>query len=190
MHVEWLVSLGIGSTVTRLDLTGKLNDVSLIKKHGDIMSCINIWLYPQISYHQRSFTLQSMKIEKLTTRERIEVERCYSSQSWSGCFHQDPLFMAQENMWKKKRRNCKSHWVWKTPRKQYLPATTGLMHIWTYRACGSMLRDCTGVSSRHSSEKGKWTWAPIHNPEATTHCPLTNEKYISPIESHWGTNHT
>lgn len=42
MRVKLLVSLGIGSTVTRLDLTGKLNNIFLIKKQ---------WQYNDLYQH-------------------------------------------------------------------------------------------------------------------------------------------
>lgn len=106
------------------------------------------------------------------------------------CFHQTLLLMQQGNLWKKNRKDCKSVWGQKIQRKQCLPDTTGTMHMWTPRACDCMRRVCIRPDWGPSAEKGKWTRSHIANPEVITKWPLTKERFILSIESHWVTNHT
>lgn len=46
-------------------------------------------------------------------------------------------------MWKKKQKGCKSQRWWRTPRKQYPPSTTEVIHIWTHRDSDSMHKTFT-----------------------------------------------
>lgn len=64
---------------------------------------------------------------------------------------------------------CKSQRWWVIPRKQCLPYTTGLTHVWTHGDFNSMHRTCAGTNkTKHSStEKGQWMQSYIPNQETT-----------------------
>lgn len=62
-----------------------------------------------------------------------------------------------------------------TPRKQCLPVTTGLTHIWPHRDCGGVHRACTGWS-----QTGSQCWrAPILNGGAISNW------HLLAMKSHW-----
>jgi hypothetical protein len=78
-----------------------------------------------------------------------------------------PLPRAPETFKKRREKDCKSQWRWRTPRKQGLPNIAGLRHMWPQRHGGSMHRACTGLS-----QVGSQTWGGkrTHRPPPIDNC--------------------
>lgn len=103
------------------------------------------WLLMTFCYTYRSVSCSAIireasscsrweQIQRSTTGLCSESERPWNTQSkWIVSIKFFPsVFM---ELWKSRGKDCKSQWGWKTPRRQSLLDTTGLMHIWTHRVC-------------------------------------------------------
>lgn len=120
----------------------------LLIKHSNLMALHYITLYSLIrvfiSHHCRSFLLKSMETNteahNWTMYMGWEILK-YPVINWR--IDKNPFLVAQGNLWKRRRKDCKSWWGWKTPKKQCLLDTTGLAHMWTLRDCGCLCRACT-----------------------------------------------
>lgn len=76
-----------------------------------------------------------------TTGQCVGSEGLWNTQPYMGRPPQTPTLRAQGTLWKRKK---KSQWGWRTPGKQDLLDTPGLMCTWTHGNHGNILRACTG----------------------------------------------
>lgn len=60
-----------------------------------------------------------------------------------GCPHQSLPLGVQRSICKRRCKYCQSQRWWIPPRKHYLPATKGRIHIWSHRDCDGMRTTCT-----------------------------------------------
>lgn len=102
-----------------------------------------------------------------------------------GCPHQSLLLGVQRSICKRRCKYCQSQRWWIPPRKHYLPATKGRIHIWSHRDCDGMRTTCTPDKVPELKRRSR------HNaPLLTTKLFAIDifwegESQFSPLRFHW-----
>lgn len=86
------------------------------------------------------------QIQRPTAGQGAESERPWNTPSLTGYLYQISPLRVQRTLRNETQKECKNQREGKSPRKEGLLDTAGLMHMWTHRDCSSMHRTWISVT--------------------------------------------